>query len=68
MLNSDGAPTDYTRIVTIAWDRGLLSKQSVALNAGLNVLIGGGVGRANRLSLRAFASLLVWSRKGKTLR
>lgn len=47
LLNSDGVPADYTRIVAMSWDRGLLSEQSVALNAGLNVLIGGrGAGKS----------------------
>ena len=47
LLNSDGAPADYTRIVALSWDRGLLADQSVALNAGLNVLIGGrGAGKS----------------------
>ena len=55
-LNSDGAPTDYTRIVAIAWDRGLLSEQSVALNAGLNVLIGGrGAGKSTIVESIRFA-------------
>ena len=56
LLNSDGAPTDYTRIVAIAWDRGLLSEQSVALNAGLNVLIGGrGAGKSTIVESIRFA-------------
>ncbi|SFT80681.1 TrlF family AAA-like ATPase [Sedimentitalea nanhaiensis] len=47
LLNSDGVPSDYTRLVALSWDRGLLSEQSVALNAGLNVLIGGrGAGKS----------------------
>lgn len=47
LLNSDGIPADYTRIVGVSWDRGLLSEQSIALNAGLNVLIGGrGAGKS----------------------
>lgn len=47
LLNSDGVPADYTRLVAISWDRGLLSEQSIALNAGLNVLIGGrGAGKS----------------------
>lgn len=47
LLNSDGAPADYTRLVALSWDRGLLSEQSIALNAGLNVLIGGrGAGKS----------------------
>lgn len=47
LLNSDGVPADYTRLVALAWDRGLLSEQSIALNAGLNVLIGGrGAGKS----------------------
>lgn len=47
LLNTEEAPNDYTRLVALAWDRGLLSEQSVALNAGLNVLIGGrGAGKS----------------------
>ena len=47
LLNSDGAPTDYTRLVAVSWDRGLMSDQSVALNSGLNVLVGGrGAGKS----------------------
>lgn len=47
LLNSDGVPTDYTRLVAMSWDRGLLSEQSIALNAGLNVLVGGrGAGKS----------------------
>ncbi|SOC30567.1 TrlF family AAA-like ATPase [Thalassospira xiamenensis] len=47
LLNSDNVPSEYTRIVAVSWDRGLLSGQSVALNAGLNVLIGGrGAGKS----------------------
>lgn len=47
LLNSDEVPADYTRLVAVSWDRGLLSEQSVALNAGLNVLIGGrGAGKS----------------------
>jgi len=41
LLNSDGAPTDYTRLLAVSWDRGLMSDQSIALNSGLNVLVGG---------------------------
>lgn len=56
MLNSDGVPSDYTRIVAIAWDRGLLSEQSVALNAGLNVLIGRrGAGKSTIVESLRFA-------------
>ena len=47
LLNSDGAPTAYTRLVAVSWDRGLMSDQSVALNSGLNVLVGGrGAGKS----------------------
>ncbi len=47
MLNSDAEPRDFTRIVAIAWDGGLLDGQWVALNAGLNVMIGGrGAGKS----------------------
>lgn len=47
LLNSDGVPTDYTRLVALSWDRGLMSGQSVALNSGLNVLVGGrGAGKS----------------------
>jgi ABC-type Mn2+/Zn2+ transport system ATPase subunit len=47
LLNSDGAPTDYTRLVAISWNRGLMSGQSVALNSGLNVIVGGrGAGKS----------------------
>jgi DNA repair ATPase RecN len=47
LLNSDGVPAEYTRLVALAWDRGLLGEQSIALNAGLNVLIGGrGAGKS----------------------
>ncbi len=47
LLNSDRIPADYTYLVATSWDRGLLSEQSVALNAGLNVLIGGrGAGKS----------------------
>jgi energy-coupling factor transporter ATP-binding protein EcfA2 len=46
-LNSDETPTDYTRLVAVSWDRGLMSEQSISLNAGLNVLIGGrGAGKS----------------------
>ena len=47
MMNSDGVPTDYTRLVAVSWDRGLMSSQSIALNSGLNVLVGGrGAGKS----------------------
>ncbi|WP_371227173.1 TrlF family AAA-like ATPase [Roseovarius sp. 2305UL8-3] len=47
LLNSDGIPAEYIRLVALSWDRGLLSQQSIALNAGLNVLIGGrGAGKS----------------------
>lgn len=47
LLNSDGAPTAYTRLAAISWDRGLMSDQSVALNSGLNVLVSGrGAGKS----------------------
>lgn len=47
MLNSDDAPSEFTRIVAVCWDGGLLDGQYVALNAGLNVMIGGrGAGKS----------------------
>lgn len=47
LLNSDPSPTDYTRIVAVSWDQGLMSDQSIALNSGLNVLVGGrGAGKS----------------------
>ena len=47
LLSSDETPADYTGLVALAWNRGLLSEQSIALNAGLNVLIGGrGAGKS----------------------
>lgn len=47
MLNSDEAPSEFTRVVAISWDGGLLDGQHVALNAGLNVMIGGrGAGKS----------------------
>lgn len=56
LLNSDGAPMDYTRIVALSWDRGLLSEQSIAMNAGLNVLIGGrGAGKSTIVESIRFA-------------
>lgn len=46
-LSSDGTLEDYTRLVAVSWDRGLFSDQSIALNTGLNVLIGGrGAGKS----------------------
>ncbi|MEC3863457.1 hypothetical protein VK792_19435, partial [Mesobacterium sp. TK19101] len=46
-LNSDAETGDFTRIVAVAWDGGLLDGQWVALNAGLNVMIGGrGAGKS----------------------
>ena len=56
LLNSDGAPTDYTRLVAVSWDRGLMSEQSIALNSGLNVLIGGrGAGKSTIVESIRFA-------------
>lgn len=56
LLNSDGVPNDHTRFVALAWDRGLLSEQSVALNSGLNVLIGGrGAGKSTIVESIRFA-------------
>lgn len=56
LLNSDSVPADYTRLVALSWDRGLLSEQSVALNAGLNVLVGGrGAGKSTIVESIRFA-------------
>ncbi|WP_187429847.1 hypothetical protein ROLI_010730 [Roseobacter fucihabitans] len=47
MLNSDDTPPEFTKIVAVAWDGGLLDGQYVALNSGLNVMIGGrGAGKS----------------------
>ncbi len=56
LLNTDEDPTDFTHLVTISWDRGLLSGQSIALNSGLNVLIGGrGAGKSTIIESLRFA-------------
>ena len=47
LLNSENVPPDFTKLVAVSWDRGLLSEQSIALNSGLNVIIGGrGAGKS----------------------
>jgi len=46
-LNSDDPSEVHATIVAIAWQGGLLDEQSLALNLGLNVLIGGrGAGKS----------------------
>lgn len=56
MLNSDATLDDFTRIIALAWDGGLLDGQWVALNAGLNVMIGGrGAGKSTIVESLRFA-------------
>jgi predicted ATPase len=46
-LNSDDPPKEHAKIIAVAWQGGLLDEQSLALNEGLNVLIGGrGAGKS----------------------
>ncbi|WP_350334328.1 TrlF family AAA-like ATPase [Coralliovum pocilloporae] len=56
MLNSDELPSEFTRVVAVTWDGGLLDGQYVALNAGLNVMIGGrGAGKSTIVESLRFA-------------
>lgn len=56
MLNSDEAPSEFTRVVAVTWDGGLLDGQYIALNAGLNVMIGGrGAGKSTIIESLRFA-------------
>lgn len=56
MLNSDEAPSEFARVVAVTWDGGLLDGQHVALNAGLNVMIGGrGAGKSTIVESLRFA-------------
>lgn len=56
MLNSDEAPSEFTRVVAVSWDGGLLDGQHVALNSGLNVMIGGrGAGKSTIVESLRFA-------------
>lgn len=56
MLNSDATPSEFTRIVAVAWDGGLLDGQCIALNSGLNVMIGGrGAGKSTIVESMRYA-------------
>ena len=56
LLNSDPAPSEFTRIVAIAWDGGLLDQQYISMNSGLNVMIGGrGAGKSTVVESLRFA-------------
>ncbi len=56
MLNSDEVPSEFARVVAVNWDGGLLDGQYVALNAGLNVMIGGrGAGKSTIVESLRFA-------------
>jgi hypothetical protein len=59
-LNSDDEDGEHTEIVAIAWAGGLLDGQSLRLNSGLNVLVGGrGAGKSTMIeSLRYAFDLL----------
>jgi PHP family Zn ribbon phosphoesterase len=59
-LNSDNEDGEHTEIVAVAWQGGLLDGQSLRLNSGLNVLVGGrGAGKSTMIeSLRYAFDLL----------
>lgn len=59
-LNSDVADGEHTEIVAVAWEGGLLDRQSLRLNSGLNVLVGGrGAGKSTMIESLRYAFNLV---------
>jgi PHP family Zn ribbon phosphoesterase len=55
-LNSDAKPTAHTELIGLAWAGGLLDGQSLRLNEGLNVLVGGrGAGKSTLIESVRFA-------------
>lgn len=55
-LNTDPPVPEYSKIVAVAWEGGLLGGQNLMLNAGLNVLVGGrGAGKSTVIESLRFA-------------
>lgn len=55
-LNSDDKDDEHTEIVAVAWKGGLLDGQSLRLNCGLNVLVGGrGAGKSTIIESLRYA-------------
>jgi energy-coupling factor transporter ATP-binding protein EcfA2 len=55
-LNSEVDPSDHIEIIAVAWAGGLLDGQSVHLNPGLNVLVGGrGAGKSTLIESLRYA-------------
>lgn len=55
-LNSDDDDDEHTEIVAVAWEGGLLDEQSLRLNGGLNVLVGGrGAGKSTLIESLRYA-------------
>lgn len=55
-LNSDDEDGEHTEVVAIAWEGGLLDGQSLRLNSGLNVLVGGrGAGKSTMIESLRYA-------------
>lgn len=55
-LNSDDEDGEHTEVVAVAWEGGLLDKQSLRLSNGLNVLVGGrGAGKSTMIESLRYA-------------